>query len=272
MRAIGFNQKQYGDLVISTVAARAFKQKHPNSHLTLGIHKNYHAISELFKFNEFFDDVHFYSGDENWPDEQDKKYLDLQQFDIVFNAMPKRPNESNWWQSESQVENICTIFGLQPPDNLQCSLTQWFDTPDYNKCIAFAPFGAWPHYPNNKSLSVTRAQEIVDFILSQDLGVWQLGHPNEPKLRGTIKNPLTYVENIRSMLGTRGLVTIDSGVNWVASAYSFPTLGLYSNSYYSPKYVCNIQPHNQNAMYLDAPNVNDINIELIKEKIIELIK
>ncbi len=272
MRAIGFAQFQRGDLAIMTVAARAFKEQFPDSHLTLGINKQGGDMIDLFRFHKYYEDIHVYSGYDNWPDEIDKEYLYNAKFDRIYSAMPKRDNESNWWMTEHQCLNACSVYGLKAPSSLQCSLTQWFDTPDYKKFIAFAPFGAWPNYPNNKSLSITRAQEIVNFILAQGFELLQLGHPDEPKLEGTVKKSLTYFENIRSMLGTRCLVTIDSGVNWVGSSYSFPTLGLYSNAYYSPKYICNIQPYNPNAIYLDAPNVNDVDIELIKEKIVELIK
>ncbi len=272
-RAIGFAQGQRGDLCISTVAARAFKEQFPGAHLTLGMNKQFADMVDLFKNHEYFDDIHLYEEYDNWPSLEDINYLNNDgHFDIVFSAMPKRGNEHNWWQFEHQALNSATVYGLNPPSSLQCSLTQWFNIPDNGRYVAFSPIGGWYNYPNAKSLSIPRAQEIVDFIISLGYGVIQLGAPDEPKLNGTEKKSLTYIESVRNMLGCKMLIVPDTGLSWVASAYSMPTLGLYSNAYYSSKFIGNIQPKNPNAQYLDDPNVNDINIELIKEKIVELLK
>ena len=47
IKAIGFNQGQYGDLVMNIIACKAFKQQYPNSHLTFGINKKYSDLKSI---------------------------------------------------------------------------------------------------------------------------------------------------------------------------------------------------------------------------------
>ncbi len=271
MKAIGLTQGLRGDLVISTVAARAFKERFPDSKLVLGMHKDFADMAPLFFQHESFDNIHFYDGYDNWPSEIDKEYLGKAKYDIVFNAMaPHLDNE--WWRQRHQTEENCHMHYLPIPKNIQCALNPWFSVPDNKKFVAFSPIGGFYNYPNAKSLSLERAQEIVDFILDAGLQVWQIGHKDEPRLEGVTKKDLSYFDSVKNLLGCKAFITVDTGLCWLSSAYSFPTLGLYSNSYYSPQYIKNIQPIQPNAQYLDAPNVNNIDIELIKQKIIELVK
>lgn len=269
MKAIGMQNGIRGDLIISTVVARSFKERFPDSKLIMGLHKDFADMVPLFFQHESYDNFHLYDGYDNWPNEIDKKYLSKAKYDIVFNAMAPHLDNA-WWKSWHQTEENCHMHYLPIPKNIQCSLNPWFDISDNKKFVALSPIGGWYNFPNTKSLSIPRAQEIVNFILSLGLGVIQLGHPDEPKLDGTTKKNLTYFDSVKNLLSCKAFITVDTGLTWVASAYSFPTLGLYSNSYYSSSYIKNIQPINNKAIYLDAPNVNDIDIELIKASIRQL--
>lgn len=269
-RAIGFNIVQRGDVIISTVAARAFKEQYPDYKLTLGIHKSLEDMLPMFGQHESFSDYHLYHGLNDWPNGDDNLFLAKNQFDIVYHGMPKRANEAIWWMTESQPQNICSVYGLTPPTNLQCSLTKWFDVPDYLDYVGFQPFGGWQDWPNKKSFSVARAQEVVEVIRSLGFNVLQFGGPDEPVLANAEKFDGTYFESMQAMLGCRALVTVDSGRIWASSAYSFPTVGLYSHDYYGPEYIKNIQPINPNAVYRTAPLVNDIPLDEIAAQIKEI--
>lgn len=260
MRAIGFMQGQRGDLVISTVAARSFKQHHPEVTLTLGLNKQYADMAPLF-VNSDFDDVHFYDGYDKWPRHpRDTEYLKRAGYDHVFDAMPKRANEATWWQTEHQCQNACSTYQLPyPKDGHQCRLAKWFDVPDYRGYVAFNYVGAfYAGYPNQKSYSPARAREIVQLIRARGYKVLVLGHPKEPLLEDTELAPSGYFDAVKTMLGCKAFVGIDSGFTWVSSAYSHPTLACYSDAYYTKQYVGSIQPVNPNAQYLSAPSLNDI--------------
>ncbi len=271
MKAIGVINGLRGDIVMGTVVAKDFKKQSPNCKLTLGIHKDFSDMLPLFRNHPCYDDYHLYDGYDNWPSEVDKTYLRQEKYDFIFNQMPKHTRD-DWWKFHHQCQELILSQSGQITNDLQCILNPWFNIPDNKKFVALAPIGGWYNYPNAKSLPIPRAQEIVNFILDKGYEVWQIGHRDEPKLEGTTKKDLDYFDSVKNLLGCKTFITVDTGLNWVASAYSFPTLALYSNSYYSSKYIGNIQPKNPNALYLDALNVNDIDIELIKENILKLIK
>lgn len=266
-RAIGFFAGQRGDIIIGTVAARAFKEQYPDYRLTLGVAKQYEDMLPLFGLQESFNDFHVWHEYDAWPGGEDNLFLAKNQFDMVYHAMPKRANESNWWRTEHQASNAASVYGLTPPANLQCSLTKWFDAPDYSSYIGFQPFGGWQDWPNKKSFSLARAQEVVNLIVKTGFKVLQFGGPEEPNLDGATRFAGTYFDSMKTMVGCRALVTIDSGRAWAASAYSVPTLGLYSHDYYGEQFISNIQPINTNAIYLSAPLVNDIELDVIATQI-----
>jgi hypothetical protein len=256
-------QGQFGDLIISTVAACAHKVKYPDSRLTLGLNKRFEAILPLFGAHKSFDDYHIYQEYANWPGGEDNLFLAKNQFDIVYHAMPKRANEATWWKTEHQCQSACSVYDLTPPSDLQCSLTKWFDVPDNSDYIAFAPIGGFQDWPNRKSFSVDRANEVVRLIQSLGYKVLQIGGPGEPILEGAEKRDLSYFESVKQALGCRAFVGVDTGLQWVMSAYSMPILGLYSNGYYGREFIKAIQPINPNAIYLDEITVNDIPLDLI---------
>lgn len=270
IRAIGFMQGMRGDLIITTVAARAFKEQHPDARLTLGLHRQYEDMLPLFQGHAFYDDYHAWHAYADWPGGEDNLFLAKEQFDIVYHAMPNRSNEPNWWQTEHQCQSACSVYGLTPPANLQCSLTKWFDTPDYSSYIGFQPFGGWQDWPNKKSFSLARAQAAVDLMLAMGHKVLQFGGPDEPALVGATKFVGTYFESMKAMVGCKALLTVDTGRIWCASAYSVPTLGLYANGYYGRQFISSIQPINPNAIYLDEETVDQIPLDVIAARLKEL--
>lgn len=269
MRAIGFQQGQFGDAVVSTVPARAFKQRNPGSTLTLGLNQRYADMAPLFAHSDF-DDIHVYEAYDGWPSKRDNDYLVKSGYDHVFDAMPKRPgnSEANWWKWESQAENACSIYGLPYPiDGLQCKLTKWFDVPDYSGYIAFNYIGAfYAGYPNSKSYTPDQAQGIVKLIRKMGYKVIILGDPKEPGLEDAEKRELSYFDSVKTLLGCRAFVGIDSGLTWLASAYSFPTLASYGSEYYGDR-VSAIQPVNPNARYLSAPKLSGISLDILEKEL-----
>lgn len=267
MRAIGFQQGQFGDLVISTVPARSFKQRHPGATLTLGLNQRYADMAPLFAHSDF-DDIHVYESYDWWPNNRDNNYLVRAGYDHVFDAMPKRANEANWWRFEHQCQNACSLYGLPYPiDGHQCKLTKWFDVPDYSGYVALNYIGAfYAGYPNVKSYSPERARELVKMIRAKGYKVIVIGDPKEPALEDTERKDLSYFDSVKTMLGCRALVGLDSGLNWVSSAYSHPTLACYASEYYGDK-IGSIQPVNPNSRYLSAPSLNQISLDVIEQEL-----
>ena len=183
-KAIGFNAGQYGDLIISTAAAKVFKERFPDSELTLGISKNFSEISPLFYNHLYFDNIHIWEGYNNWPSDIDKKYLEFKKYDIDFNAMPQH-TRNDWYNYHHFTQVICLSHGFEPTENLQCNLTKWFDTiPGYENYIALSVF---PGYgaSNGRTFSVEKLNELVDNIHKLGYKTILIGTDKEPKLNNT---------------------------------------------------------------------------------------
>ena len=268
-KAIGFNAGQYGDLIISTAAAKVFKERFPDSELTLGISKNFSEISPLFYNHLYFDNIHIWEGYNNWPSDIDKKYLEFKKYDIVFNAMPQH-TRNDWYNYHHFTQEICLSHGFEPTENLQCNLTKWFDTiPGYENYIALSVF---PGYgaSNGRTFSIEKLNELVDNIHKLGYKTILIGTDKEPKLNNTETTNTTFFNSVKTMLSCKMLITADTAMSWVASAYNFPTIGYYTRNYIDMKIdrICSHIPVNPHGQYISADKITDIPIE----KIIELIK
>jgi len=264
-RAIGFNLGLRGDLIMNTVAARSFKQQNPGWHFTLGVGPQFADMEPLFREHPHIDAFHAYDSYDNWPNEKDQEYLRASWYNSVFHGMPQH-SHPRWHDYVHQAEETCWMNGLPPPkDGLQCHLNKWFDVPDYSGYIALNYIGAfYAGYPNNKSYSPLCARELVKLIKAKGYKVIVLGDPKEPPLEGTERKGLSYFESVRTMLGCRALVGIDSGLTWVASAYSHPTVAGYASEYYGNR-VSAIQPINPQANYVSAPRIEDISVDAVAQ-------
>lgn len=262
--AIGFNQGQFGDVCMGTVAARSFKQKFPDAKLCLGINEKYKSIKPLFENNELIDSLHVWDGYDNWPTEKDMSHLRLANYDKVFNPMPAH-TEPLWYLKRHQTEELCLMHWLTPPKNLQVSLSDYFSSgiKDYiTVCFSGVTRG------EVKSLTLERAKELCCAIRNKfNLKVYQLGLDQDPLYSDDRFNG-SFLDATKFMLESKLLVTVDTSWAWIASGYSKSVVGLYSYSYYPGSTTAkNWQPVNSNAAYLEASNVNDINIDEILESI-----
>lgn len=260
MKAIGFNIGQRGDLVMNTAVLRAFKEQCPDCQFTFGLGPQYVDMIDLFRNHPLIDDIHVFDSYDNWPNAKDREYLSRSGYNYIFNGMPNH-TVYNWWDFSHQIKETMLVHGVKDNGNYQCFLNQYFKaTPNLKKHIALAPFAGFYNPNNNKRLSFSRAQELVDKLLKDGYSVLQLGGSDEPELNGAFFPKTDYFTSIRNMLGCKYLISTDTGIRWVASAYKFPTIGLDSNEIYGNN-VSSIQPINPNAKYLSAFNVNEIEIE-----------
>jgi hypothetical protein len=268
-KAIGFHLGQRGDIVISSLCAKAFKESDTfkDYHLTLGIGPQYMDMLPLFYQHPYFDNFHIYNSYDNWPNNEDSNYLKNQKYDFIFNGKPEHL-DPYWWKTKHLTEETCEMVGLKPPNNLQCVLNKWFSLDNkYKDCIAFAPFAGFYNKNSPKKLSLENATKLVSLLnKSGYLNIIQLGGLDEPTVLGCHKINADYFTAIRIMLSCKYLLHTDTGVSWIASAHSLPCLGLYSNCDYHSR-IISLQPINPNAIYLDNVNVNNIHPELILEKL-----
>lgn len=265
----GFNSLQFGDLVINTFAARVLKEKYPSSKLTFVINKDYKDIAPLFINHPHIDYIKILDKNRDGFNQVDQNWVKNQDFDLVFNPMQDHNHSDPWFLKRHQAAEVCFMHRLV--DEKECQkfdnklfLNKWFDpanlVPHFGNrgVVAIQAFAGSYNPQNDKMLTVEKAQLIVDYLVCLGYNVLQLGIESEPKLNNTCRFKTNYFDSVKNMLGCKFLITTDSGMSWISSAYEFPTIGLYSNSYYGKEFIKNIQPINPNAEYLDADNVNNI--------------
>lgn len=264
---LGFCGGQYGDLYLGTCAARILKKYNPGSNLTLIINNDYKDCAPLFLNHPNIDSIHILDQKKDGFNQNDINWINKQKFDHVFN--PMADHRDQWWKYRNQGLEAANMHGLNiTGETAKLEMTKWFNVQKLDKTIAISPYaGYYAGLNNDKCLSIQRAQDIVNIILDLGYLCVQIGGPGEPELIGAIKCNISYFESVRTILGCRAIVIGDTGINWLLSSYDFPVLGLYSHRYYGPNFVNNIQPLNNNAIYLDADNVNNISLDLIKEKL-----
>jgi ADP-heptose:LPS heptosyltransferase len=271
MRVIGWNLGQRGDIIMNTVVARGFKKEFPDSHLTLGIYKEYADMENLFKNHPYINDVHIYDSYHEWPNAKDREYLKQEKFDRVYNGMPQHSTHDWYNRCKSQTEEACLMNGVKPPENLQCILTKWFENnKNYTNFICIAPFSSC----EAKDLSLQKANEITQIVKDLGFNVLQLSSPTQPKLNNVVFDYTDYFNSVVNMLSCKLLITINTGMSWVASAYNHKTLGLYGLDdwgYHGLTSSKIYEPINSNAIYLRNHHPNDINSEVIKENLVKLL-
>ena len=268
-RAIGFNLGLRGDIIMNTVAARSFKEQFPNYSLTLGIYKAYEDMRELFLHHPNIDDVHIYNSYDGWPNQDDTDYLKKQNYDIIFNGMPNHSSDTWYNEVENQPAEVCLMHGLPIPSNLQCELVQYFPPFKHDKkYICISPFST----KKEKDFDQSKCELLVKSLNLLGYDVFQLSHKSQPRISGCVNEGFVqcYFDSVKLMLGSESLITVNSGMAWVAAAYSHKVIGLYGLDdwgYSGLKSSKVYQPINPNSIYLSEKNVNDIPIDLIIDSV-----
>jgi ADP-heptose:LPS heptosyltransferase len=270
MKAIGFNQGQIGDLVMNLITCKAFKTKYPDSHLVFGINKKYESCAPIFYNHPLIDDVKIWENYHHWPSQSDQEYINNNNFDIVFNAMPSHKNEL-WYLYEHHTQALCKMHDLEPPQDLQIELTSWFDIDkQYENYVAFTTYSSGGAV---RDVPIEVSNKIIEYLHSIGLNTIQLGLPSHEKLNTTTPAPGGSIfDDVKIAKSCKFVVTADTGMNWIMSGYKAKVLGLYaSNSYPLNAPLKNRAPVNPNAIYLQADNIINISFDKIKEAITNLL-
>lgn len=263
-RIAGFNLGQFGDLIVNLIPLQSLRLLYPDCHFSFSIARKYAEMAQLFKHHPYINDIVVWDGYDEWPNDKDKKILS--NFDFVFNGMPVHPNQY-WYTAMHITSEACCMHGLPVPIEKQYFLNKWFDIQKYENVVAMS-MAMIPG--NKKSISLEKTQRIVNYICSLGYKVLYLCGPNEniDKLQNVYSFRGPYFDAIRHMLGCKFLVTVDTGLGWVASAYQFPTLSLYSYGFFP--FVAssvNWQPLNKNGNCLEADWAENIPDSIIYQLI-----
>lgn len=269
IRAIGFAQGQLGDLIIQTVACRAFKEQYPGSHLTFGIAEKYRDAMPLFINHPYIDDFHIWDGYDNWPSSIDKEYLEFKKFDMVFNAMPPHTRQ-DWYNYHTYAEENCLRFGLKVPN----SRNYWLR---YENCMGRKKETkqvTLSLFPSNNQLSKTipveEAEKLCIGLKQMDYIPIQLGGKFEYiKLKNAIAPHFSIYEATKTMVNSSFHITADTAFSSIAAAYGHRTLGFYGLNYPDMKDCFSHLPPNPEAVYIKNKNPQTITAEELLTKVKE---
>jgi ADP-heptose:LPS heptosyltransferase len=269
-KIIGFNQGQIGDLAINMIPCKSIKNMFPDCHLIFSINKKYSSAVPIFYHNPLIDEIKIWDGYDNWPTEEDKKWINENKIDIFFNPMqPVRDNE--WFLKRHHTEEVCLMHGISPPNDLQIKFNKYFDTFEkYKNCVAISPFTS---AGSQRDIPYEIAEKIVNYIHSLGLETIQLGIQSHPQLPTTYKiSGGTIFEDVKIALSCKFLITADTGINYLMSGYEHKVFGLYCYSCYPKRPpIKNRIPWNKNAIYLEDKNIIDIPLDLIYNTIVKLL-
>jgi len=263
---------QYGDVVMQEPGLRKFIKDNPDTKIILAICDKYKEILPLFyDYHENIVDYKVWEGYDDWPTVKDQQYIKEQSFDAMF-PFQKPFHEDNGFSNYRHITIETALMLGVTADDPKINLKLPKSVIKEPKTVSVHMFSSkWPH--GIRSIEKQKQILIVDYLLRKGYKVYQISSPNQPTLPGVIKPSGTYYDACMNVLKTDFLISCDSGMVFIASAYDHPSLGLFSSGY-NPLVPTtkNLQPINPNAIYLESYRGSDISIYKIFESIDELIR
>lgn len=260
IKACGFLLGQFGDLVIQTVACRAFKEQYPDSHLTFAIAKKYNAILPLFFHNRYIDDIHIFDGYDDWPNQTDKEYLDFKKFDVVYNGMAGH-TRPNWYNYYHYAQEACLRQGLNPPSDISYYLEPWFEPySEYKNVVTLSLFPSKGEQLD-KTMPITECENLCLALRKMGYRPIQLGGKFEVKLQNAESPDFSFLEAAKMLRASKLHITADTAFSSVAAGYQHPCVGFYGLNYPDMTDCFSHLPVNRNAFYIKNRPVQLINHE-----------
>ena len=258
----GFNQGQYGDIFIGLTAARVLKRLQPNCRLLLSINKRYQDCQEIFKHSKDVDGVVIWDTYNDFPHENDKPlirkingiYDDFQ----MFKPMPQHVR-GDWYNHWHQTEEICRMHKLPPPTEEEMNFKLYKPEVEQGNYVCICPATS---FGQNKNLTPEIINEIKVFCSEKNLELIQVSGPEDPLVDGAERFVGSFHESILKVLGSKFLVSADTGMIWAISAFSHPTVGFYSHRFYpDAETSANWRPKNTRQISLESDYIHNIDIK-----------
>ena len=275
---IGFNQGQYGDLFISLTACRVLKRTFPDCFLIYSVNRKYSDCIEILKLSEDIDDFAIWEGYDDYPLDSDKQYLKyilgylrdagFEKFH-QFNPMQEHTilDWPNYWH---QTEEACVMYKLPRPTDSEMDFKLRKPNLEQEETITICT-GRRKEKDgliNTKALTIEIIESVKNFAEKNNLTLIQIGADEEEGIDGVEKFKGSYSESVLKVLKSKLLVSCDTGMIWVSSAFSHPTVGLYDLSYYKFAKSCgNWTPKNKNQKTFYADLMKNIDLQELEESL-----
>ena len=264
---------QYGDILMQEPALRKFISDNPDTKIVLAVSDKYKDILPLFEnYHENIIDFKIFENYNSWPSANDLDYINKNEFCALFPPDIPKHDQDDWAKYRHIIEETGLMMGLDKPSDIKIKLKKPSNITKESKTASIHMFSSkWPG--GIRSISPQRQLVIVDYLRSKGYKVYQISSAIQPHIKGTIKPTGTYYDACINVLQTDFLVSCDSGMPFVASAFDHPTLALFSSGYNSLLNTTqNWWPPNPNGIYLESFQADNISIYKIYESIDELIR
>ena len=266
MKVIGFQSGQFGDLIMSQPLCGTVKKMYPNSQFTLGIGNKFKQAMDIFRNNRSIDKIHIWDSYDDFPQGRDVDYLKQEKFDIIYHPNPIIKDKL-WFRHKYIIDEWRNCYELPPDDNTIKLNFPRKNYSEYSDHVALSLFSWFDNSP--KSLTWEQIQEINNFLLQKGYKTLQIGLPSEKNIGTTSRFIGNYTESASAILSCKFLISIDTSYVWLASAFNFPTLGLFGFKMFDMANTSkNWQAINTNATYIEADKASNIKIEDIHSNIL----
>ena len=263
---------QFGDIIMQEPGLRKFISDNPSTKIVLAVYEKYKDILPLFyNYHENIIEFKAFEGYDKWPTEKDLQYIEKQGFDAMFPPDIPLHEQDDWPNYRHITEETALMIGLDSTTNkIEMNLPE--DVVKEPKTVCIHMFSSkWPG--GIRSVGIKKQTLIVDYLKRNGYKVYQISSPNQPHIEGAIFPKGTYYDACVRVLSSDFLVSCDSGMPWITSAYNHPTLALFSYGYNNMvKTTKNWQPLNPNGIYLESYKADNISIYKIYSEIDELIR
>lgn len=263
---------QYGDVVMQEPGLRKFIKDNPNTKIVLGISDKYKEILPLFyDYHENIIDYKIWEGYGDWPTKKDKEYIQDQSFDAMFPCQIPFHEDDGFANHRHITIETALILGVTADDpKINLKLPKEVVKEPKTACIHMFS-SKWPG--GIRSIGIKKQTLIVDYLKRNGYKVYQISSPSQPHIEGTVFPKGTYYDACVRVLSSDFLLSCDSGMPWVTSAYNHPTLALFSYGYNNMVTTTkNWQPLNTNGIYLESYKADNISIYKIYSEVDELIR
>ena len=263
---------QYGDIIMQEPGLREFIKNNPETKIILGCSQKYKGVLPLYyNYHDNIIGYKIWEGYNDWPTKADSEYIESQNFDAMFPEKIPVHEQRDWVKYRHITIETALMLGVSATTT-NITLNTLEGIVKEPKTVALHLFSSlWPG--GVRSVGIEKQNIIVNYLISKGYKVYQLSAPHQPKIENTVFVKGSYFDSCKKMLSTDFLITCDSGMPWVASAYNHPMIGLYSFGY-NPIVgtTKNWQPVNPNASYLESYFANDIPVNIILDEINKKIK
>ena len=259
---------QYGDIMMQEPGLRQFIEDNPDTKIVLACAKKYQQILPLFE--NYHENIIGFRGWDSYvddpPSQEDLLFLEQQEFDAMFPPTKPEHEDKDWLKHRHITTETSLMLGLKSEDT-KINLTIPENIVKEPKTACIHLFSS--KYPGGiRSISPEKQLLIVEYLKRSGYKVYQISSPDQPHIKGTIFPKGTYYEACLRVLSSNLLVSVDSGMPWVASAYNHPTIALFSSGY-DPTVTTTRGwwPKNPNGIYFESYRAEDISIYKIQDAI-----